>query len=41
MWHEIIVERDESRIDLIKQRIAEATEIRNDYVKYLTKNQQF
>ena len=41
MWHEIIVERDEKRIELIKQRIDEAVIIRNDYVKYLTENQQF
>ena len=41
MWHEIIVERDEKRIDLIKERIIEATKLRDEFVEYLTKNQQF
>lgn len=41
MWHEIIVERDEQRIELIKQRIIEATILRDEYVAYLTNNKQF
>lgn len=41
MWHEIIVERDEATIELIKQRIAEAVIIRDEYVLQLTKNKQF
>jgi len=41
MWHEIIVERDEDRTELIKKRIIEATKIRDEYVAYLTNNQQF
>ena len=41
MWHEIIINRDEKRIDLIKERIIEAVQIRNEFVEYLTKNQQF
>jgi len=41
MWHEIIVERDECRIELIKKRIIEATKLRDEYVAYLTNNQQF
>lgn len=41
MWHEIIVERDDVRIELIKQRIKEAVTIRNEFVQYLLENQQF
>ena len=41
MWHEIEVFRDEIRIDLIKKRISEATEVRNQFVSYLLNNQQF
>jgi putative phage-type endonuclease len=41
MWHEIIIERDEDRIELIKKRIAEATILRDEFVSYLTNNQQF
>lgn len=41
MWHEIIVERDEKRIDFIKQRIEEATKLRDEFVQYLTENKQF
>lgn len=41
MWHEIIVERDEKRIDLIKERINEAVIVRNNFIEYLTNNQQF
>ncbi len=32
MWHEIIVERDEAMIELIKDRIAQATVVRDKYV---------
>lgn len=35
MHHEIILERDEAMIALIKERIAEATEIRDKYVEML------
>ncbi len=35
MWHEIIVERDEVMIELIKDRIAQATVIRDKYVSEL------
>ena len=41
MWHEIIVDRDDERIELIKQRIKEAVKLRNEFVEYLIKNQQF
>jgi putative phage-type endonuclease len=41
MWHEIIIERDETRIELIKQRIIEATKLRDEFVEYLTNNKQF
>lgn len=41
MWHEIIVERDSQRIELIKERIEMATKIRDEFVQYLIENQQF
>lgn len=41
MWHEIIVERDEKMIELIKERITEAVKIRDDYKQYLIENKQF
>lgn len=41
MWHEIIIERDEARIELIKNRITEASKLRDEFVSYLTNNQQF
>jgi putative phage-type endonuclease len=41
MYHEIIVERDEKMINLIKERIEEATVIRDEYVQYLLNNKQF
>jgi putative phage-type endonuclease len=41
MWHEIVVDRDEVIIDLIKKRIDEAIELRNQYAKELMQNQQF
>lgn len=41
MWHEIIVERDEKRIDFIKERIEQAVKIRDEFVQYLIENKQF
>lgn len=41
MWHEIIVERDEVMIELIKQRIDEAVIIRDEYVNQLKTNIQW
>lgn len=41
MWHEIIVERDEKIIDLIKQRLDEAIVIKNEFMQYLIENRQF
>ena len=40
-WHEIIVERDEKMIDLIKKRILVATEIKLDYIEKINKNSQW
>lgn len=41
MWHELVIERDEVMINLIKLRIIEATKIRDQYVEELRKNAQF
>ncbi len=41
MWHEIIIQRDEVMIDLIKKRIDEAVIIRDEYVEKLRSNIQF
>lgn len=41
MWHEIIVERDEKYIELMKERLKIVTVLRNEFVSYLTNNQQF
>lgn len=41
MWHEIIVNRDEVMIELIKARILEAVVIRDNFVIELRKNIQF
>lgn len=41
MWHEIVVERNEGMIEIIKNRIEEATEIRDEFVISLNKNKQF
>ena len=40
-WHEIIVERDEEMIDLIKERIEVATEIKLEYIEKINKNSQW
>jgi len=40
-WHEIIIQRDEKVIDLLKKRTIEAIEIRNDYIEVLKKNRQY
>ena len=40
-WHEIIVERDEEIIDLIKDRIEVATEIKLEYIEKINKNSQW
>src|SRR5690606_38674409 len=39
--HTLIVERDEERISLIKDRIKEAVVIRDEFVQYLITNKQF
>lgn len=41
MWHEILVFRDEKRIDLIKERLSAALKIRDEFVQYLIKEKQF
>lgn len=41
MWHEIEVPRDEKMIELIKERIIEATELKKDYICKLNNNKQF
>lgn len=40
MWHEIVINRDESIIDLIKERIEQAVVIRDNYVNQLQNNRQ-
>lgn len=41
LFHEIVVHRDEKRIDLMKSRVLEATTIRDNYVQNLLLNQQW
>lgn len=41
MWHEIVVPRDEKRIELIKERLLEAVSLRDEYVQYLLNEKQF
>lgn len=41
MWHEIIVNRDDARIEFIKERIKEGVIKRDEYVKQLIKNKQW
>lgn len=41
MWHELIVERDEKRIEFIKERLEQAVKIRDEFVQYLINNKQF
>jgi len=41
MWHEIEVPRDEKMIDLIKERIIEASALKKDYICKLNNNKQF
>ena len=40
-WHEIIVPRDENKIDLIKKRLEEAIEIKLNYIEKITANKQW
>jgi putative phage-type endonuclease len=39
--HKIIVQRDEARIDLMKVRLKEAIELREEFINKLTKNKQW
>lgn len=40
-WHELIIERDEAMIDLIKDRIEMAAEIKINYINKIHQNKQF
>lgn len=40
-WHEIIIDRDDEMIALIKERIKIATKIKMEYIKKLNKNRQW
>lgn len=40
-WHEIIVNRDEKKIDLIKSRLNEAIEIKLNYIEKINSNKQW
>jgi hypothetical protein len=40
-YHEIIVQRDEELILKIKERIAEAVEIKNQYINKIKNNRQW
>lgn len=40
-WHEILVPRDEKKIDLIKSRLTEAIEIKLNYIEKITANKQW
>jgi predicted phage-related endonuclease len=39
--HEIIVERDDKMIELIKERLTEATEIKKEYINKIKLNKQW
>lgn len=41
LWHTIMIDRDEARIELIKKRIKEAAHVRDGYIKMLKQNAQF
>jgi putative phage-type endonuclease len=41
LWHEIVVERDQARINLMKQRIDEAVVIRDHFVELLNEKKQW
>lgn len=41
IWHHIVVERNEKRIELMKERLKEFIKLRDEFVEYLIKNQQF
>ncbi len=40
-WHEIVIPRDENKIDLIKERLSEAIEIKLNYIEKITANKQW
>tara|TARA_R110000851_G_scaffold251691_1_gene404206 strand:+ start:464 stop:1087 length:624 start_codon:yes stop_codon:yes gene_type:complete len=40
-WHEIVIERDEELINLIKERVVMATEIKLEYMKKINQNSQW
>ena len=41
MWHEIVIERDEKRIDFIKERLEKAIKLKYEYMSYILENKQF
>jgi exodeoxyribonuclease (lambda-induced) len=41
LYHQILVKRDQKRIDLMIERIAEATIIRNNFINQLNNNKQW
>jgi len=40
-WHEIIIERDEKMIELMKKRIDIAIELKKEYIKKILNNKQY
>lgn len=40
-WHELIIQRDDAMIELIKERIIQATDIKLDYINKINNNKQF
>jgi putative phage-type endonuclease len=40
-WHEIVVERDPDFIEIMKERILEATKIKLEYIEKINNNKQF
>ncbi len=40
-WHEIVIDRDDSVIELIQKRIDEAEKIKQNYINLINKNKQF
>lgn len=40
-WHELVIQRDEEMIELIKERIIQATKIKLEYINKINNNKQF
>jgi len=41
LWHTIVVDRDDSRIELMQQRISEASKLRDNYIYQILNNKQW